>query len=89
MEESEAWLARIASDWRGAELEANDRALLTYAEKLTRSPPVMRAEDVEALRAHGFDDLAIHDLIQVVAYFNYINRVAEAIEVELEPEMDS
>ncbi len=89
MEESDTWLAKIASDWRAAELEANDRALLTYAEKLTRSPLRMSAEDVEDLRAHGFDDLAIHDLIQVVAYFNYINRIAEGIEVELEPEMDS
>lgn len=38
------------------------------------------------LRAHGWDDVAIHDAIQVIAYFNYINRVAEAVGIEDEPE---
>ena len=43
--------------------------------------------DINALRAEGLDDLAIHDAIQVTSYFNYINRVAHAVHVELEPEM--
>ncbi len=47
----------------------------------------MTEADVETLRAVGFDDVAIHDAIQVVSYFNYINRVADAIHVDLEPEM--
>ena len=34
------------------------------------------------------DASAIHDAIQVVGYFNYINRIADAVDVELEPEMD-
>jgi len=44
------------------------------------------AADVEALRAHGWDDPAIHDAIQVIAYFNYINRVAEGVGIGPEPE---
>jgi alkylhydroperoxidase family enzyme len=47
----------------------------------------MREEDVLALRAVGFEDLQIHDAIQVISYFNYINRVADAIHVDLEEEM--
>lgn len=47
----------------------------------------MSLADVEALRAVGLDDVAIHDAIQVISYFNYINRVADAVHVELEPEM--
>ena len=47
----------------------------------------MQREDVEALRALGFDDEAIHGAIQVIAYFNYINRVADAVHVDLEPGM--
>ena len=39
------------------------------------------------LREAGFDDVAIHDAVQVISYFNYINRVADAIHVDLEPEM--
>ena len=46
----------------------------------------MPREHVDALRAAGFDDVAIHDATQIVGYFNYINRVAEALGVEAEPE---
>ena len=41
---------------------------------------------MDALRAHGFDDVAIHDAIQVIGYFNYINRVAEGVGTDPEPE---
>lgn len=44
----------------------------------------MTAGDVAALRAVGLSDAAIHDATQVVSYFNYINRVADALGVELE-----
>ena len=47
----------------------------------------MRAADLEELRRHGLGDAAIHEAIQVVAYFNYINRVADAVHVDLEPGM--
>ena len=78
----------VASDWRRADLGPADRALCAYAEKLTRAPQDMAEADVRALRAAGFDDVAIHDAIQVIAYFNYVNRVADAVHVELEPEME-
>lgn len=44
----------------------------------------MRETDVQALRAHGFRDAAIHDAAQIVAYFNYINRIADALGVDHE-----
>ncbi len=47
----------------------------------------MTEEDVRGLRDAGFDDVQIHDAVQVTAYFNYINRVADAVHVDLEPEM--
>lgn len=80
-------MVAVADDWRQAELTEANRALCTYAEKLTRTPAEMTAADVEALRAQGFDDVQIHDAIQVISYFNYINRVADAVHVDLEPEM--
>ena len=46
----------------------------------------MGADEADALRAHGFDDAAIHDAIQVVGYFNYINRIAEGVGTDAEPE---
>jgi len=85
--ELEDWLARVASDWRTAELAPAERALCAFAEKLTRTPGAMTAGDLELLRAHGLEDSAVHDAIQVIAYFNYINRVADAVHVDLEPGM--
>jgi len=41
---------------------------------------------VDALRGHGFGDEGIHDAIQVIAYFNYINRVAEGVGIDPEPD---
>jgi alkylhydroperoxidase family enzyme len=45
----------------------------------------MAEADVAALRAAGVDDAAIHDAAQVIAYFNYINRVADGLGVDPEP----
>ena len=61
-----------------------DRALCAYAEKLTRTPAEMRESDILALRSAGLDDVAIHDATQVISFFNYINRVADALGVERE-----
>ena len=57
-----------------------------YARKLTLAPSDVGADDAEALRAHGLEDAAIHDAIQVIAYFNYINRIAEGVGTDTEPE---
>ena len=77
----------VLDNWDAADLPAPDQALCAFAEKLTATPGAMAEADVEALRSVGFDDEAVHDAIQVVSYFNYINRVAEAVRVDLEPEM--
>ena len=61
-----------------------DQALCAYAEKLTRAPSEMGAPDVARLRAVGLDDVAIHDATQIIGFFNYINRVADALGVEPE-----
>ena len=65
-------------------LTAVDQAMLDYAEKLTRTPASIRAADVNRLRAVGFDDRAIHDLCAIVAYFGFVNRIADGLGVELE-----
>lgn len=83
---ADALVDGIARDWRTANLSAPDRALADFAAQLTHSPAAMRREHVDALRAAGFDDVAMHDATQIVGYFNYINRVAEALGVEPEPE---
>ena len=62
------------------------RALCDFAVALTARPAAVGPADVAALRAEGWDDRAIHDAIQVIAYFNYINRVAEAVGIDPEPD---
>ena len=74
-------------DWRTAALSAQQQPLCAYAEKLTLRPAEMTEADVEALRDAGLDDVRIHSAVQVIAYFNYINRVADAVHVDLAPEM--
>ena len=74
----------ISSNWREAPLVEADAALCAYAEKLTLSPQEMVEADVNVLRQHGLDDRAIHDATQVISYFNYINRIADALHVEPE-----
>jgi uncharacterized peroxidase-related enzyme len=85
--ERERWLSAIASDWRTAQLATVDAALCEFADKLTHAPSSMREPDIVALRSVGLDDRAIHDATQVIAYFNYINRIADALHVDPEPEM--
>jgi alkylhydroperoxidase family enzyme len=45
-------------------------------------------EHIEGLRRHGWSDAAVHDAIQVISFFNYINRVADGVGIEDEPEWE-
>ncbi|MBX3053702.1 MAG: hypothetical protein KF753_19645 [Caldilineaceae bacterium] len=74
----------IASDWRTATLTAADRGLCSHAAKLTHHQHDISPADLDILRGHGFDDTAIHDATQVIAYFNYITRIANGLGVEPE-----
>ncbi|HRJ42941.1 MAG: hypothetical protein KJZ86_10130 [Caldilineaceae bacterium] len=74
----------IASDWRSALLTPADRALCSHAAKLTHHQHAVSPADLDLLRGHGFDDVAIHDATQVIAYFNYITRIANGLGVEPE-----
>jgi uncharacterized peroxidase-related enzyme len=74
----------VAADWRSAPLAPVDAALAAFAAKLTHSQHSMSPADLDVLRGHGLDDRASHDAVQVIAYFNYITRVADALGVEPE-----
>ena len=61
-----------------------DRAMLDYSVKLSATPSTVTLDDVEGLRNVGFGDGAILDICQVTAYYNYVNRLADGLGVELE-----
>ena len=56
--------------------------------KLTLTPAEMVESDVRDLETFGFSQNAISDAAQVISYFNYINRIADGLGVDLEPEME-
>ncbi len=60
------------------------RCILDYAAKLTLHPAKMEEADVRRLREAGLDDGEILDVCQVTAYYNYVNRLADGLGVELE-----
>lgn len=69
-----------------AALETGERAMVDWALKLTRTPWRMTEADLEPLRAvAGLDDRGILDLAMIVAYYAYVNRLADGLGVQIEP----
>jgi len=80
-------VAAIKADYTQADLTPTDRAMLDFVVKLTLTPGKMVEQDLEPLRDQGFDDPAIHDIVQVTGLFAYYNRLADGLGIDLEPEM--
>ncbi len=79
------YVRSVLLDWRTAPLTDAERALCAFAVKLTATPSAMSQTDIAALHAVGWQDRDVHDATQVISYFNYINRVADALGVEVDP----
>lgn len=60
---------------------------MDFALRLTRAPEGARREHLEVLRAHGLTDEDLLILVHIIGYFNHINRVADALGVDLEDDM--
>lgn len=78
-----------AGPWQEAPLTAEELAFCAYAEKLTLRPAEVSEVDVAALRNAGWSDREVHDGCQVIAYFNYINRIADGLGIDPEPGLDA
>jgi uncharacterized peroxidase-related enzyme len=83
-------VAAVRSDYRqappAAEMSAADRKMLDFAVKLTRDSRSATRQDIEELRAAGFSDTAIHDIVQITGFFAYYNRLADGLGIDPEPE---
>ncbi len=73
----------IQNDWRKADLNDAQRAMLEYAEKLTLTPAMMTEDDINSLRAVGWDDRDILDIVMACAYFNFRVRVVDGLGLEV------
>ena len=71
----------LQKDYRSAPISAQDRAMLDYVVKLTQDATKVSPDDHAKLRAVGFDDRGILQITLIASWFNYINRVADALGV--------
>jgi uncharacterized peroxidase-related enzyme len=74
----------IAIDYTQANLTSRELAICKYAEKLTQTPYRIQEEDIDLLRQEKLNDLAIFQVNQICAYFNYVNRIVHGLGVEIE-----
>ncbi len=71
----------LQENYTKAPVNEQDRVMLDYAVQLTKDATKITARHHERLRATGFDDRAILQITLIAAWFNYINRVADALGV--------
>ncbi|MGZ4731782.1 MAG: carboxymuconolactone decarboxylase family protein [Terriglobales bacterium] len=71
----------LEKDYTTAPISPQDRVMLDYVVKVTKDATKVWKDDHEKLRAAGFDDRGILQITLITAWFNYINRVADALGV--------
>jgi uncharacterized peroxidase-related enzyme len=76
-----AMVKALVEDYEHAPLSEAERAMLDYATTVTEDATRVGPGDLDRLRAAGFDDRGILQITLIAAWFNYINRVADALGV--------
>ena len=77
----DAMVQALQRDYKTAPIHDQDRVMLDYVVKLTQDATKCSPKDHEKLRAVGFDDKGILQITLIASWFNYINRVADALGV--------
>ena len=83
-DDANSLVEQLQIDFRRANLTDQDREILEYATKVTEASSTIELADIERLRQQGMDDRGLHDLCSIVAYFAFVNRIANGLGVELE-----
>ncbi|MDA1080358.1 MAG: hypothetical protein O2973_01585 [Gemmatimonadetes bacterium] len=81
MTNDEALVSALLEDWQTAPVDAKEMAMLEYAVMITEDAEQIGPETLDGLRAHGYDDTAILQMAAIASWFNYINRMADALGV--------
>jgi len=79
-------VAAVMRDFRDAGLSKREQAMVEYAVRLTEWPSAIEEADIEGLRSTGFSDADILDINLITSYFNFVNRIAEGLGVEVSEE---
>ena len=74
-------MAALEEDYRTAPISEQERVMLDYVVHVTRDATRISPADHERLRSVGFDDKGILQITLIASWFNYINRVADALGV--------
>lgn len=74
----------IATDFQNAEIDKTDKAILQFAVKVTEAAHTITPNDLDQLRDVGLTDEALFAIVEVVGFFSYVNRIADAFGVELD-----
>lgn len=77
----QALIEALKKDYTTAPISEQERVMLDYVVKLTKDATKVWKDDHDHLRAAGFDDQAILQITLIASWFNYINRVADALGV--------
>lgn len=77
----EALVQALEKDYTTAPISEQERVMLDYVVKLTKDATKVWKDDHDSLRAVGFDDRGILQITLIASWFNYINRVADALGV--------
>ncbi|HEU4936270.1 MAG TPA: hypothetical protein VFT39_07445 [Vicinamibacterales bacterium] len=77
----EALVEALKTDYRSAPISNQDRVMLEYVEQITRDATSVSPAFHDRLRGVGFDDRGILQITLIASWFNYINRVADALGV--------
>ena len=78
----------IAEDWTTSSISPMQMEICEFAKKLTENPSKVNKKDIELLKSYDLSDKDISQIVQIIAYFNYINRVADGLGLEPEEFID-
>ena len=77
-------IAQIVTDFQTADIDETTKAILEFAVKVTKAAPTVTPGDLDYLRGYGLTDEALFATVEIVGFFNYVNRIADAFGVELD-----
>ncbi len=77
----------LKTDPANVPLEPQEKAMIDFALKLTREPSAVKREDLDALKQRGFSEEQVIDIVLITCTFNFMDRLADGLGVELDPQM--